>query len=534
MIAKSNLFPWMLPFNAQVRDVIYSYIDYVKGMEDAVIDSWPLQRLRYILQLQTAHFVYPSATHTRFSHSLGVMHVSYKYVTYLVKGSLDFLSGSKHFTELTSRLKELTLAARLLGLLHDIGHGPFSHAFDEYVYKTRDFLPFIVGNHEVVGYLIYRDYLRKLIDEALRSSSKTLGVDGEYVLSILDEGMKPPFGMRDYTDLAKNNTLSLEDFFIPRPEKALSTIVRLIVRDYIYTSDIIDYLKRDAYYTGLAIGEINEEWVLRNTFIVDYHGLLAPSISGKAVDDLVRLLEARKLMYKNVYFHHVNIAFVETIGRLLKCIRSRITGILEDMFSKGEWSSYVVLNDFNVYGLLHSLAMGKAGDLECEDKEFGRKALESLFITRKPVWKLLDRETLKLEDARVLFSPRFSREVKNKIRSEIVDELNSRFSNLQLSEDDVLTLYNKIDVFPSAGSEIVKNLLVVTVKDSKVLDYKEVSLSSFAQRHGLVPEAMVSVYLDRSKYKMLDESEIGEAREIVANVINDLVKIGASEAPETS
>ncbi|WP_434731458.1 HD domain-containing protein [Thermogladius sp. KZ2Tp1] len=527
-------FPWMLPFNAQVRDVIYNYIDYIKGVEDIVMDSWPLQRLRYILQLQMAHFVYPSATHTRFNHSLGVMHVSYKYITYLLKGSLEYLSQSKHYSELSARLKEISLATRLLGLLHDIGHGPFSHAFDEYVYKTRDFLPYVIGNHEILGYLIYRENIRRLIEQALKDNYKALGVDPEYALNVLDDGLKPPLGMKDYTELLKKGHIKPEDFFVPTRDKALSTIVRLVVRDYIFTSDIMDYLKRDSYYTGLAIGEINEEWLLRNTFIVEHDGLLKPAVSSKAVDDLVRLLEARKMMYKNVYFHHVNIAFVETVGRLLKCIKSRVTGILEDMLDRNEWSKYVLLNDFSIYGVLQSLVYQPASELECEDRDFAKRALESLFVTRKPIWKLLSREVLKLEDARVLFSTRFSRDLKNKIKSEIVSELNSRFGKLQLSDEDVLTLYNKVDVFPSAGSEIVKHLLVVSLKDSKVIGYKEVNFNSFAERHGLVPEALVTVYLERRKYKMLDEDEVAEAKEIVANVISDLVKARIAEAPETS
>ncbi|WP_440059260.1 HD domain-containing protein [Thermogladius sp. 4427co] len=532
---KANIFPWMLPFNAQVRDVIYSYIDYIKGVEDRIIDSWPLQRLRYLLQLQMAHFVYPSATHTRFNHSLGVMHVSYKYMTYLIKGSVEYLSQSKYGQEIVSRVRELTLASRLLGLLHDIGHGPFSHAFDEFVYKTREFIPYVVGNHEVVGYLLYKYYLRDLIYKVLESNSKTLSIDPEYVVNILDEGMKPPYGMRKFTELvSKNHLKHPEDFYIPTPEKGLGNVVRLVVRDFIYTSDIMDYLKRDSYFTGLAIGEINEEWILRNTFIVDYHGILVPAISDKAIDDLVRLLEARKLMYKNVYFHHVNIAFVETIGRLLSCIKSFISNTLEEMFGKGNWERYVALTDFNVYGLLQNLSLKQASELECENKEFARNALESIFILRKPLWKMIDRVTLKLEDARVLFSTRFGPDVKKKIKQEILSEFQDRFREIGLSEDDILILYNKVDVFPSAGSEVVKNILLVSTKDMKVLDYREISLDSFASRHGLVGDALVSVYLERSKYKKLSENQVAAAKEIIRNVINELARSELVEAPETS
>ncbi|MEM4101713.1 MAG: phosphohydrolase, partial [Desulfurococcaceae archaeon] len=80
-----------MPYNGQIRDPIHGYIDYIKELEGAVMDSWVMQRLRYIYQLQAAHFVYPGATHTRFSHSLGVMHLSYKYITLVLRSSIESL-----------------------------------------------------------------------------------------------------------------------------------------------------------------------------------------------------------------------------------------------------------------------------------------------------------------------------------------------------------------------------------------------------------------------------------------------------------
>lgn len=527
---------WSLPFNAQIRDVIYDYIDYIKGFEDKIIDSWPIQRLRYILQLQTAHFVYPSATHTRFNHSLGVMYFSYKYLNQLLR-TIDAESAStnKQLNELLKHAREASIAVRILGLLHDIGHGPFSHAFDQYVLKNPEYLGYRFGNHEVMGYLIYRDYLRGLIEKALREYNDVLGIDVEYILDLLDEAMKPPTNMINYTDLVSKGILGPEDFFAPRPENAVHTIVRLIVRDYVYTSDIIDYLKRDSYYTKLPLGNINEEWLIRNTYLVNYHSLLIPAISSKAIDDLVRLLNARKMMYKNVYLHHVNLAFSETIGVLLKCIKPYISNIINKMVEEGRLDLYMSLTDNSIYGLLQMIkTWGDIGNLCPDCRELARQSLENLFIYRKPAWKKLDVFPVNMNTAKHIFSRRFGdtlqREIKKAIKREIAYGLKSK----GFTEEDVNVVITSINIFPSAAKEIVKEILIVRLKDDKPISWDEVSLDKFAAKYGLIPEALFIVYLNRAKYHQLTESELNKARDIVKEVLRDAIGGELREAPETS
>ncbi len=115
------------------RDPLYDYIAIDK-------DSWLLkllncpeiQRLRYINQLGLSHFTYPGATHSRFSHSLGVLHIMQECLEYLDKDYKNYFNYGD---------EEALLAA---ALLHDIGHGPFSHA-------TEDFF----GNHDKRWFLVY-------------------------------------------------------------------------------------------------------------------------------------------------------------------------------------------------------------------------------------------------------------------------------------------------------------------------------------------------------------------------------------------
>ncbi len=531
---------WFLPFNAQVRDIIYGYIDYVKGFEDRIIDSWPLQRLRYIYQLQTAHFVYPNATHTRFSHSLGVMHLSFLYVNQLLKTiSREKYSGRKWFSELMSRNRPRTvaLAARIVGLLHDIGHGPFSHAFDQYVYKKKDYLGFRVGNHEIMGYIIYRDFLREKIKGWVREYSD-LGVDAEKLLEIIDDSLKPPGSAVKYTDLTSRNVLRLEEFYHPlnEPEKAPSLLVRMIVRDYVYTSDIIDYLLRDSYYTGLPLGNINNEWLLRNTYIIDYNGNLSIGISYKANDDLIRLLNARKMMYKNVYLHHVNLAFTETIGLIINALRDYIAPIIEKMLSNSEdLEKYYLLTDTGLYGLMHRVMINREyGNIPEDKREIVKQSLENLFMYRKPIWKRLDTFTADLRKIRYVFSTRFGEVIQDALVKAVKEEVSAELKSKGFTPDDVHVVILKIDIYPSATRESVKTLVQVKTRDEVPVHINAISPNEFALRYGLVPEALFIVYLNRVKYRGLREEDINKARRVVADILKDLMGKRIEELPETS
>jgi len=106
-----------MKFVGEITDPIHKHIRFTK-VEHDILDNQMFQRLRRIRQLAGAHLIYPSAQHSRFEHSLGTMHIAgYAAETLLSKGYL----------ESEEEIQELRLAA----LLHDIGHGPFSHLFEE-------------------------------------------------------------------------------------------------------------------------------------------------------------------------------------------------------------------------------------------------------------------------------------------------------------------------------------------------------------------------------------------------------------------
>ncbi|MEM4769281.1 MAG: HD domain-containing protein [Desulfurococcaceae archaeon] len=521
-----------MPYNGQIRDPIHGYIDYIKELEGAVMDSWVMQRLRYIYQLQAAHFVYPGATHTRFSHSLGVMHLSYKYITLVLRSSIESLpSNERSFA--TRYYREITTATRLLGLLHDIGHGPFSHAFDKHVYMQKKFLNYRVGNHEVLGYVLYKFYVRDLIEKALVENRSTLELDVDTTLELLDAGMKPSTGVKMFTDLLSKNVLSENDFFVPEKHNGFEVVSRIIVRDYIYTSDIMDYLKRDSYFTGVPMGQINDDWIIRNSYVLEKNGRLTIGVASKALDEIARLFDARKLMYKYVYLHPVNVAFIETLGSLLPCIKSFLADVLEKVINDpGKVQHYMKLTDHSIYSKLQELLINPEAS-ECEDKSYVKKALETLFYKRKPLWKQVTRLTYDLREASVLYGEigmRVQELIKDKIRQEVSASLRSK----NVEPQNIEVVFDKIDVYPTAGSEILDKIEIVDVKNGKLVYVESIDLNDFAEKAGLKPEALVTIYVDRDVYKRLESDDISKVIDVSKSIVESSIKGKRKEIPETS
>jgi HD superfamily phosphohydrolase len=262
---------------AIVKDPVHNYIKLFEH-EKCIVDTSPFQRLRRILQLPTSQFVYPSATHTRFSHSLGTMHVAGVFAENLYS---DVPEGSER--------GRLIVIARLLGLLHDIGHGPFSHTFEDHV-----LMRFGV-NHEVMGGKLIREHpevvkcLEKYVEKEFNATVEQLAKAVE--TPILEEWpLRSKVG--DYSELTLYYT-------IKGP----------------YSADIVDYLLRDSYHTGANYG-LGLDW----TRLAYHSKVLGDSIAleYKARDVLDHLLLARLYMFKTVYYHKTSRAFDKLIGTMLQ------------------------------------------------------------------------------------------------------------------------------------------------------------------------------------------------------------------------
>jgi HD superfamily phosphohydrolase len=226
---------------------------------EKILDSFYMQRLRYIRQLGPCYYVYPGAEHTRFQHSIGTM--------WLVRKAINFLKIKGFSIE-----RDLELVLLTAALVHDLGHSPFSHALEGVILEER---------HE------------KLTEQAFLLTGAELRLDPV----LIEEVMK-----------------------VLRKEHPKPFVSQLISSQL--DCDRLDYLRRDAFYTGVSFGRIDVNRILVSALVED--GELVWSFKG--FNALESYVMSRYQMYWAVYFHKVNLS----VQVLIKKIVERTKELIED------------------------------------------------------------------------------------------------------------------------------------------------------------------------------------------------------------
>ncbi|NMC10826.1 MAG: HD domain-containing protein [Methanothrix sp.] len=216
----------------EIRDPVHGYVK-LEGLAQDLVNTPQMQRLRWIKQLGLACLVYPGANHTRFEHSLGAYHLAMLLAEHL---GLN---------------EEEKLKVCVAALLHDVGHGPLSHATESAL------APYLRKEHEsIIGLLKSGD-----------------------LLDVLDRHGLCPSEVQSYIHGAGLGQIVSGEIDVDR----------------------MDYLIRDAHYTGVAYGVIDRLRLLQKMKL--YHGQLVVETGG--VQAATSLLISRLLMHPSVYYHHV-------------------------------------------------------------------------------------------------------------------------------------------------------------------------------------------------------------------------------------
>jgi len=317
-----------------IKDPVHGYIR-INKIERAIIDTYPVQRLRRIRQLAGSEFVYPAANHTRFEHVLGAMYLA---------GVL----GEALPVELTTRQKQ---ELRLAALLHDIGHGPFSHVFEplmiRHLGKTHeDLVPWLVAETEISSRLEKAGFNPKRI--------------GQLAIGRLGDKRRP---------------------FL---DQVISSSVDV---------DKMDFLVRDSFHTGAGYGSIEVNRLLYTMDVLD--GNLA--VDGTAVATLESFLLARLESFRTVYFHRTSRAVQIMIVKALEAAKDELGLLAFD-----EPMDYLQLDDYNVWSnlkdckksmrIIHDLETRRLLKCAYERTVFAREEVVSNVISNEKVRDEMEEE----------------------------------------------------------------------------------------------------------------------------------------------
>ncbi len=322
-----------------LRDSVHGDI-YFGQRERRIIDTPALQRLRGIKQLGTGYLVYPGATHTRFEHSLGVCSVAKRIMAELrLKGALknDLFEERERFVS-------------VLSLVHDVTHIPFGHTFEDELH--------IFDRHD-----------KRARFEAFLSTGE---------LGSLLSKWNIKNDMIDHLSSTKPGELDLP--WITE------------ITTYTICADILDYLRRDAYYCGL--GKNYDDRVYRCFTLYDddqgkkrfllnmtKHGMLRSDIKS----EIVHLLKVRYILTERVYLHHAKVSSGAMISKALNLARKDHGMEKEDLYDLADAGLFQALDDIGdphisgiISGLRHRHLLKRAYVLSPRTLEVGGKEWERL------------------------------------------------------------------------------------------------------------------------------------------------------------
>lgn len=300
----------------EIKDPVHGYV-YITKAEKDVIDSYPMQRLRRLRQLAGSEYVYPGANHTRFEHCLGVMYLAGKVLE------------NPHISQLVSD-KEVDIC-RIAALLHDVGHGPFSHIFEGILIKNLD------KTHE--------DLTSWIIEKS----------------EVADKLSKLGYDPNEIGELAVGKLHKKDRAFL---DQIISSAVDV---------DKQDFIVRDTYHTGAEYGFID---VFRLIHALDVLGENLAVELG-ALSALEAIVIARIESFKSIYFHRVGRAAQIMLATAMEKANPEL-GLTS--FKTPE--EYMALDDYTVWSALKKCKASRNIIANLEQRRMLKCAYERTFYEK--------------------------------------------------------------------------------------------------------------------------------------------------------
>ncbi|MCW4051986.1 MAG: HD domain-containing protein [Candidatus Bathyarchaeota archaeon] len=270
----------------EIKDPVHGYV-YVTKIEKDVVDSFPMQRLHRLRQLAGAEYVYPGANHTRFEHSIGTMYLAQQLVR------------NPNISQYIS-IEEAAMI-RLAALVHDVGHGPFSHVFEYLLEKHLD------KNHEEMTLWIIQ---KSELSDIIRGE----GYNAEAIAKLAVGSLRQKG--RTYMDQIIQSAIDV---------------------------DKLDFVMRDTYHTGAKYGNVDVSRLIQMLDVLEEN--LAVNIG--ALSALESFILARIESFRSIYFHRVSRAAQIMLATAMEKAKDALG--LVDYKTPEE---YLSLNDYTVWTML--------------------------------------------------------------------------------------------------------------------------------------------------------------------------------------
>lgn len=411
-------------YRATILDPIHREIR-INELEYNLLQTPFMRRLHNVKQLGLTYMIYPQAKHSRFEHSLGVTHIS-GYIA--AKLALNVLENAKIAASVFTKINEKSIknfvgVARLTGLLHDLGHPPYSHAFEsviEEVASSDDVSEGIVSEmakiidkarlyniklHEYATLHFIIKLKEYLVEANVTDNMSHIDNLLDSVLNVLSRTWTS-----DCSALKSIEKLSSDALEALGLSEGSAILLASIISNDLADSDRLDYLLRDAYNTGVVFGSIDYHRLIDNLYVKEVNGIPRLALEVKGLPTIEHIIEARYRMYRIVYLHHkgiaLNIALREAFKELLnhwqdaalpsyrKCIDEPYRIVDPEKIVECIYEGYFLYDDTEFDVMLKNLALIKGRPQRWAASLFSDRRLLPISLIKRPesfIYLILDK-----------------------------------------------------------------------------------------------------------------------------------------------